>query len=398
MERFESFLPVWLQRLSNPSCQTVLFFGCGGGFDFTLSLLFIPDLLAAKKKVVILSNSFTDIRSCYKYCPKYFIDPATKADVRTIGVRGMQGGDLYMPEQAVVEFLGERFPDAPIPVYANNVHKMSPAGIRETLSRLIAEHSVDVVVTIDGGTDSIMRGDEQDYATIAEDFVSLSILEHLRVSTPRLQSTMLFVLGFGADRFHGASDASSMRAVAELTRMGGFCGATSINQKSPGFEAYADFLMYYRRRYSSEGSSSIQTIVGSFVAAGTIGQYGPYPNGPQPKPVPRNFKRSGIPKSAVDFFELDEQGSRAATLNNARVEDGESFIWPLMGQVFAFDVDVVMQRNFIAPLFRTAQTWEQVDEAFRTAKRDVKAQGRLAVEDFPREMEMMAPSRRPPPA
>jgi hypothetical protein len=386
MEAFSAFIPRWLQKLSNPACKPVLFYGCGGGFDFTHSLLLIPSLLTAGKKVVILSNSFTDITRAYSSHQTYFQDPQTRAHVKLVRPGGT--GKSHVLEQAIVDFLLERFPG--VTVYADNIHVISPAGITQTLKNLIVEHSVDVIVTIDGGTDSLMRGDEEDYATIIEDFVSLAILENLRTTTPRLQAAMLLVVGFGVDRFHGASDASSLRAVAELTRMGGFLGVSSIEQASVAFATYTDFLLYYRDRYGSE--SGIQTIVGAMVAAATVGQYGPYQTDVVPKDVPRNFERSGIPASAVELFGLDKAGTGSASLNNPRVLEKDGYIWPLMGQIFGFDIAVIMERNLIAPTFRAAKTWIEVDTMFRGLRKKLKP-GKLGIEDIPRQVEMAKKTR-----
>jgi hypothetical protein len=245
-------------------------------------------------------------------------------------------------------------------------------------------------VTIDGGTDSLMRGDEDNYATILEDFMSLAVLENVRVKTPRLQATMLFVLGFGVDRYHGASDASSLRAVAELTRMGGFLGVSSIDQASNGFAAYSDFLLYYRKQYAQE--QGLQTIVGSMIAAAVVGQFGPCRT-VIPKDVPRSFARSKIPPSAIEFFALDAAGTNADSVNNRRVKKLDGYIWPLMGQVFGFDAAVVMERNFIAPVFRTVKTWEELQEAFEKERSRLKSL-RLKVEDIPRQQEMQYGRRR----
>jgi hypothetical protein len=104
----------------------------------------IPFFSSLHKKVVILSNSFSNVQHSDDNLPA-----------------GVSGGSGYIPEHAFVEFLAERYPGSPVTVYANDV--------QQPLLQLITEHSVDVVITIDGGTDSIMRGDEQNYAAIAEE-------------------------------------------------------------------------------------------------------------------------------------------------------------------------------------------------------------------------------------
>jgi hypothetical protein len=380
MEHFNVVIPKWLRNLASPECHSILFFGCGGGFDFTHSLLLLPSLLRAGKRITILSNSVTNVATAYASYPTYFSDPRDpyRTPVKQLVPRGLKSGDAYVPEQALVEFIGDRYPDAPVTIYASDCHRLAVASNTELLQKLVDKHQVDTVVTIDGGTDSLMRGDEASYATIIEDFMSLAALDNLRTSAP-IRCAMLLVTGFGVDRFHGATDASSMRAVAELTRMGGFLGCASIDQSSEGFVAYSDFLLYCRGQYQM----AIASIVGGMVAAATVGQYGPYQEDIVPRDVPRNFERSGVPRSAIEYFQLTEDGKNSDSVNNPRVGKKDAYIWPLMGQIFAFDVEVVMQRNLIAPKFKGVEQWDDIDTVFRREKKALNST-RLQLEDFPR--------------
>ena len=57
----DSFLvPTFLQKLADPSIETVMLCGCGGGFDFVHSLTLYPELQRLGKTVVIGSYSFGD--------------------------------------------------------------------------------------------------------------------------------------------------------------------------------------------------------------------------------------------------------------------------------------------------------------------------------------------------
>jgi hypothetical protein len=64
-----------------------------------------------------------------------------------------------------------------------------------------------------------------------------------------------------------------------------------------------------------------------------------------------------------------------------------------MGHVFAFDVEVLMERNLIAPTFRTAKTWIEVDTMCRRLRKSLKP-SKLGVEDIPRQTEMAGKKRR----
>ena len=64
------------------------------------------------------------------------------------------------------------------------------------------------MIVVDGGTDSLMAGNEADIGTPCEDMISLFAIEKLEIPS------VLCCIGLGADRYHGVSDASSLRAIA----------------------------------------------------------------------------------------------------------------------------------------------------------------------------------------
>ena len=88
--------------------------------------------------------------------------------------------------------------------------------------RAVVNHlQADAVVLIDGGTDSLMRGDEAGLGTPEEDIASIAALDELEVA-----NKFLVCLGFGVDSFHGVCHAHALEAVADLTSQGGFLGAS----------------------------------------------------------------------------------------------------------------------------------------------------------------------------
>jgi hypothetical protein len=378
MEHFSGLIPKWLLALASPSCKSVLLYGCGGGFDFSHALLLIPSLIRSGKKVVIASNSFTTTPLAFPDSATYYTEPTNPRNIaKLVRPQDPDSPETYCPEEPFVRLLAEAFPDVDIPVYASSCHTTSVPANEAFLGQLIREHTVDTVITIDGGTDSLMRGNEYRVATVIEDFMSLAALDDLRV-TFQLQNAFLLVFSFGADRFHGASDASSLRAIAELTRMGGYLGSSSIDQASEGFALYANYLRLCKTKYTNMTPS----IVGAFVAAAVVGQYGPYQTAVKPDPVPRDFARSGVPQSAIELFNLTEDGSEYDSVANRRVRPKDGYIWPLMGEIFGFAVDVVMKRNLIAERFKPVRTFEGVGDIYLAEKRKLDPQ-RLPVEDIP---------------
>jgi hypothetical protein len=90
--------------------------------------------------------------------------------------------------------------------------------------RALVQHlAVDTVVLVDGGTDSLMRGDEIGLGTPREDIATIAAVDELEV-----ERKMLVCLGFGIDRFHGVCHAHFLEAVAELIQTGGYLGTFSL--------------------------------------------------------------------------------------------------------------------------------------------------------------------------
>jgi len=88
---------------------------------------------------------------------------------------------------------------------------------------LVRDLGVDTVILVDGGTDSLMRGDEAGLGTPEEDMSSIAAVDDLEV-----ERKYLVCLGFGVDSFHGVCHSHALEAVAELTQQGGFLGAFSL--------------------------------------------------------------------------------------------------------------------------------------------------------------------------
>ncbi|KAL6077935.1 8-oxoguanine glycosylase ogg1 [Balamuthia mandrillaris] len=79
-----SFLmPTFVTRLADPSVQTVMLCGCGGGFDFVHSMILYPELKRLGKKVVIASYSFGDTDEIKGEAPVVFEEQLPDEPKRT---------------------------------------------------------------------------------------------------------------------------------------------------------------------------------------------------------------------------------------------------------------------------------------------------------------------------
>ena len=239
---FSNLVPRFIQILAEPETKNIMFLGCGGGYDFIHSLLLFPDLINSNKNIVIASNSFSQVDISYKNFETVYQSSNNPSIVAKLIIPGQsEPRSGYIPEKIFCDFVSKQFPNAHLTIYANCIWKFSVPENVEYLSHLISKHNIDTLIAIDGGSDSIMRGDEDSTGTIFEDTVSLVVCETLKRKC-KLRHTILLAFGFGVDRFHGVSDASGLRAVAELTRMGGFLGCSSIEPTSNSLDLYVTFL------------------------------------------------------------------------------------------------------------------------------------------------------------
>jgi hypothetical protein len=121
-------------------------------------------------------------------------------------------------------------------------------------------------VLVDGGTDSLLRGDETGLGTPAEDMSSIAAVHGL---APELAPTRLLVsVGFGVDCYHGVAHADVLEAIAELDRAGGYLGACALLRGMPEVESYRQACEYACRvtpeRPSIVNLSILSAIEGEF--------------------------------------------------------------------------------------------------------------------------------------
>ncbi len=239
-----------LQRLE--TARTVLISGCGGGFDVYCGVPFISGLLAAGKQVVLNGLSFTPLpRSGAEH-----IDGALwRIDRRSAEIP-------YFPEKWLCEWLGHQ--DIDVPVYA--VQQTGAEPIRQAYARLCADHAVDLVLLVDGGTDSLIFGDEPGLGTVAEDAASVVAAE---AAAPG--KVVLAAIGFGIDHHHGVSHHAFLENTATLIRDGAFLGRVPLGPQSAEAEAFLSLIDYANQRQPAHMS-----IVCNSIASAIRGEFGDF--------------------------------------------------------------------------------------------------------------------------
>jgi hypothetical protein len=235
--------------------RRVLLAGAGGGFDVFCGLPLYHALRGAGKEVFLANLSFTTLHAVTgeRLTPALIRVTADSEGPRFIN---------YFPEGYLCQWyrrLGEE-----VAVWC--LHRVGVRPLRQAYRVLAERLELDTVILVDGGTDSLMRGDEFGLGTPEEDLASIAAVDDLDV--PR---KLLVCLGFGVDHFHGVCHAQFLEAVAELTRVGGFLGAFSLLADMPEVEKY---MVAARAVFNLMPQHP--SIVSASVLSALEGRYGDY--------------------------------------------------------------------------------------------------------------------------
>jgi len=266
--------PFW-SRLRRSS-KRILLSGCGGGFDiyqgiplfFTLRKMGFDVFLANYTFCYSLEKE-TAFDMVYEEQnqkknvdpdsqPLYVVVSAYKAPVESIKAK------TYFPEYYLSLYFKEK-QKMDVPVYTFPHVGYRP--LCKAYDTLVEKLNIDTVITIDGGTDSLMKGNECGIGTVEEDFNSIFAVEQIK--NPNVKQKYLVCLGLGVDRYHGVSDVSSLRAIAELTTTKSYLGCV---QCLP----YSKPCIYYREasEFSYTFMQSTISIVGSSILTSIEGKFG----------------------------------------------------------------------------------------------------------------------------
>ena len=284
--------------------QTVLLAGAGGGFDVFAGLPLYFWLRAAGKTVHLANLSFTKLGFCEGERP---VPPLLRVLPDTAGPSN------YFPEVHLAQWLSAQF--GVTPVYA-----IERSGARTVLTAyewLVSALTPDTIILVDGGMDSLMRGDEAGLGTPQEDIASLFAAD----AAAGVERKLLASIGFGVDAFHGVCHGQFLENVGALIKEGGYLGAWSLTQEMEEFRRYqeaSDFVAARMPRSPSIVTTSIISAVqGSF-------------------------------------------GNHHAT---RRTEGSKLFINPLMSLYWGFKLQQVARRNLYLAEIAQTETYQQLSMA-----------------------------------
>jgi len=240
--------PAFLRKLSQS--KSVLLCGAGGGFDIFCGLPLFFALREAGIQVNLANLSFSLGRG--QVTGRRIGNHVTEVTASSYG------DEYYFPEGYLCHWLSRKRMD--MSIYC--IPPMAVGGIYEAYIDLKAHIGFDTIVLIDGGIDSVLRGDESMIGTPVEDMSSLAAVVRMEDV-----SRMLICLGFGAET--DVCHAHALETVSHLIKSNAFLGASSLTSDMPEVKLFmeaTEYVFLEMRGYES--------VICSSVIAALLGNYG----------------------------------------------------------------------------------------------------------------------------
>lgn len=230
--------------------ERVLIAGAGGGFDVFSGLPLYFALRDAGKAVFLANLSFA-------FLPP--IGARLSPAVLTVTPETPLLVD-YFPERHLADWFAAQ--GEAVPIYAFERTGVRP--LRAAYAALAEHLQLDTLILVDGGTDSLMRGDEAGLGTPNEDMASI-----VAAAALDLPQMLLVCLGLGVDHYHGVGNAETLAAIADFTRRGAFLGAISLLDQQPAVQRYRAATEYVCAQMAGD-----ESIVCTSILSALAGHYG----------------------------------------------------------------------------------------------------------------------------
>jgi hypothetical protein len=281
-------------------CRSVLVAGMGGGYDVFCGLPLYLALRSRGFEVHLANYSFSDIcRASH----------GIRLSPTQVGVLADHEGLYpYFPEYHLARWLHQQ-QGLDVPVWC--WHKVGAQPLAEDIARLQRHLSLDAVVLVDGGVDSLIRGDEAELGTVVEDAITM----HALTQVPGLSVRLMACIGLGAER--DITHAQIFENIAGLTREGGFLGSCSLTAQMACGAAYIEAVLYAQAQRLSDPS-----VINSSIVSALRGEFG-------------NWHLT------------------------TKTHGSSLWISPLMPMFWFFDFDAVARRNLFLPELAGTQSFRE---------------------------------------
>jgi len=206
--------------------------------------------------------------------------------------------------------------------------------VTEGYNALVNKFNIDTIILVDGGTDSLMFGNEVSLGTPTEDMTSIRSVYDVQ----NVEKKLLVAIGFGVDHYHGVCHSLFLENVSQIIRQDGYLGCFSMLKDMPEYEK--------SKRAAEHAFSKMQiSIVASSINSSIDGNFGNYHSTP-------------------------------------RTEGSTLFINPLMSLYWAFKLETVAKNILCIDMLKDTNFSSQVKKQINTYRSQIKSEIRPYV-DFP---------------
>lgn len=316
------------------ACRNVLVAGMGGGFDVFcgLPIFFALQERGQRAHLANLTFSPTDaiqgatrltpaLAGVTADAPSPLLDAVGSllADPQLAAAAG-GGLSAYFPERHLARWFREQRGQE-VTVWCFD--KTGARPLRDSYRRLVEHLEIDGLLLVDGGVDSLARGDEAEAGTFVEDAISLAAVAALDDVPVRIMAC----LGLGAER--DIAYAHVLENIAGLAASGGFLGACALTRQMPAYQDYEAALLYVQGAPFQEPS-----VINSSVVSAVRGHYGDYHL-------------------------------------TAKTHGSALWISPLMALYWFFDLPAVARRNQMIAQVGATETFREALRALMVARRSI---------------------------
>jgi hypothetical protein len=250
-------LPI-LDQLSE--AQNILIAGAGGGFDVFAGLPIYFTLRQLGKTVHLANYSFTEFAIAGLVSEIEIIIE----DLLIAAKGNVQFPFGYLPEPYLAQWFADRRGESvPVWMLANT----GAIPLMQAYRKLVSLLNINAIILVDGGVDSIMRGNEIGSGTMLEDTLTLIAVDRLTVPVK-----ILACIGFGTEVEEQLCHYNALENMAGLVKAGGFYGSCALTPQMEVFKLYEDAC-----RYVWDQPNHHQSHISSRIIPAVHGEFGSHP-------------------------------------------------------------------------------------------------------------------------
>lgn len=239
--------------------QNILIAGAGGGFDVFSGLPLYFTLRDLGKTVHLANFSFSELGLL-----PLVSEPEVLVDALVLGARGLVTRRFpYYPEGYLAQWFKEvQGEDVIVWMFA----RTGAAPLAQGYAHLTAHLGIDTVILVDGGVDSLMRGDELGSGTLVEDTISLAAVDTLNIPVK-----ILACIGFGTEVEESVCHHHALENMAMLAKEGAFLGSCALTPQMECFQ-----LFEAAARYVWEQPNHPKSHISTRIIPAVRGEFGDY--------------------------------------------------------------------------------------------------------------------------